>query len=217
MLPRRSMDGRRKRSLKGLCSSTSSSVRALSAVPPPPYAVSRCCTISAVFRDGVRARPMKIISTPKPAISANRSVLFNCSYLDRDHAPDDQVANEDHEGADHDQDPADEVLEHWPEVRRRDKVHEGGEHDGQEGDQGSRRSRLSGQRRDLTFDPYALADGVGDVVKDLREVPTDCAMDRVGGGDEVEVGAHDALGDVRQRLVRRAAQVHLANRASELV
>ena len=59
------------------------------------------------------------------------------SNLDGDHAPDDQVADENHERADRDQDPADEVLEHGPEISRRHEVHEHGQHDGQERDQGA--------------------------------------------------------------------------------
>src|SRR5260370_31063105 len=99
---------------------------------------------------------MKIISTPRPTTTASRTVVLIRSYLDGDHSPDDQVADEDHETADDQQDPADEALEHRPEVRRRDEVHEGGEHDGQERDQRSPPSCLTGQRRDLTLDPHSL-------------------------------------------------------------
>src|ERR1700693_3958989 len=114
--------------------------------------------MAAVFVEGVRARPMKIIRIPRPTTTARRRVVLICSYLDGDHAPDDQVAYEDHESADDKQDPAHDAGEHWPEVRRSDEVHEGGEHDGQEGDQGSRRPRLGRQRRDLALDPNPFGD-----------------------------------------------------------
>ena len=42
-------------------------------------------------------------------------------------------------------------------------------------------------------------------------------MDRVGRRHEVEVGADHALGDVHQRLVGRATEVHLAHGSAELV
>src|SRR5712691_7997497 len=96
------------------------------------------------------------MSTPRPTMTAKRSVMFMSSYLDGDHAPDDQVSDEDHEDADRDEDPPDEVLEHGAEVSRRHEVHEDSQHDGQEGDQGARGSRLSSQRRDLTLDPHAF-------------------------------------------------------------
>src|SRR5450759_2973794 len=201
--PRRSIAGRRKRSLNGRCSSTSSSVNGFS----PPYTERRCCTISAVLLDGVRARPMKIISTPSPANSASTAGLI--SYLDRDHTLDDQVTDEDHGASDDQQDPADDAVEHRPEIRRSDEVHEGGQHDWKERDQGARGASLCRQGRDLTFDPDPLANRIGDVVEDLREVSTDRSVDRIRGGHEVEVRAHDALGDVLQRLIRRATEAHL--------
>src|SRR2546422_6516366 len=160
---------------------------------------------------------MKIIRMPIPTTIARRRVVLISSYLDGDHSPDDQVADEDHENSDRDQDPADEVLEHRPEVRRRDEVHEYREDDRQEGDQGARRPRLGGQRRDLTLDPDALPDRIRDVVEDLGQVSTDSAVDRVGSGDEIEVWALHPLRDVLKGLVRRAAEVHLADGAPELV
>ena len=124
------------------------------------------------------------------------TVVFISLYLDGDHAPDDQIAEEDHETAYRDQDPADDAAEHRPEVGRGHEVHECREHDRQEGDQGARRSGLRGQGRDLTLDAHALADRVGDVVEDLGQVSTDGAVDGVRGRDQVEVLRHNTLGDV---------------------
>src|SRR5712672_2580772 len=143
--------------------------------------------MAAVLVDGVRARPMKIISTPRPANKASISGVIS-SYLDRDHATNDQVSDEDHERSKDEQPPTDDAREHRPEVGRR--------HEEQEGDQRARRARLRGQRRDLTLDPHPLADRVSDVVQDLSQVSTDRAVDRVSGRYEVEVRAGDALGDV---------------------
>src|ERR1700680_471255 len=133
------------------------------------------------------------MSTARPAINATTRVMS--SYLDGDHSPDDQVTDEDHENADRDQDPADEVLEHGPEIGWGDEVHEHGQHDGQECDQGARGPGLGGQGRDLALDPNPLADRVGDVVQNLREVYTDRPVDRVRGGHQVEVRAGNSLGD----------------------
>src|SRR5712691_11341209 len=187
-VPSFSIIGRRNRSLNGLDSSTSSMVSGFS----PPYTERRCWTICAVFVCGVRARPKKMMKIPMPTANARTGIIG--SDLDGDHAPDDEIADEDHEGADRDQDPADEVLEHGPEVCRRHEVHER--------DQRAGRPRLRGQGCDLALDGNALADGVGDVVEYLCQVATDRAVDRVGSRDQVEVGAGDALGDVLQRLVR---------------
>src|SRR5438093_3720175 len=163
----------------------------------------------------LREKPMKTMKIPSPTTSASRGIIG--LYLDVDHSLDDQVAYEDHETADRQQDPADDASEHRPEICRRHEVHERRQHDGQGGDQRARRSRLSGQRRDLALYPYALADGVRDVVEDLGQVATDRAVDRVGRRHEVEVGADHALGDVHQRLVGRATEVHLAHGSAELV
>src|ERR1700682_2799164 len=182
--PSFSIAGRITRSLKGPFSSTSASVSGFS----PPYTERRCWTICAVLVLGVRARPMKMISTPSPQNSeSNRTVLI--SNLDRDHAPDDHVADKDHEGPEHDQSPADDAFEHRPEVARGDEVHEGGEDDGQERNQGSRGSGLCGQGRNLSLETDPFPDRIGNVVEDLGQVATHCAVDRIGRGHEVEVGA----------------------------
>src|SRR6266568_9083712 len=138
--------------------------------------------------------PRKMMKIPIPTASARIGSIR--SYLDRDHATNDQVANEDHEGADREQDPADEVLEHRPEVAWGYEIHERGQHDRQGRDQRSGRARLSGQGGDLALDADSLADRVGDVVQDLGEVSTDRSVDRVGGCNQVEVRAGDALGDI---------------------
>src|SRR5450759_4969593 len=130
--PRRSIEGRRNRSLNGRCSSTSSRVSCFSPTPPLPYTERRRWTISAVLPDGVRARPMKIISTPSPTTTARRRVVLISSYLDRHDATNDEVADEDHEGSDGKQDPPDDALEHRPEVTWSDEVHEAGKHDWEE-------------------------------------------------------------------------------------
>src|SRR5713226_3418809 len=195
-LPSFSIIGRRNRSLNGLDSSTSSTVSGFS----PPYTERRCWTICAVFVCGVRAMPRKMMKIPMPTANARTGIIG--SDLDGDHAPDDEVADEDHEGADRDQDPADEVLEHGPEVGRRHEVHECREHDRQEGDQSSRGSCLRRERGDLALDADSLADGVGDVVEDLGQVATHRAVDGVSRRDEVEVRTRDALGDVGKRFVR---------------
>src|SRR5450631_175197 len=109
-------------------------VSCFSPIPPLPYTERRRWTISAVLPDGVRARPTKIISTPSPTTTARRKVGLISSYLDRDHATNDQVADEDHEGSENDQPPSDDALEHRSEVSRSDEVHEGGQHDRKEGD-----------------------------------------------------------------------------------
>src|SRR5258707_14973835 len=109
-----------------------------------------------------------MMKMPRPTASARMGTIS--SYLYRDHATDDQVADEDHEGADRDQYPADEVLEHGPEVGRRHEVHESREHDRQEGDQRAGRAGLRGERRDLALDPDAFSDRVRDVVEDLGQV-----------------------------------------------
>src|SRR5713101_1447076 len=195
-VPSLSIAGRRNRSVNGLDSSTSSMVSGFS----PPYTERRCWTICAVLVCGVRAMPRKMMKIPRPTASARIGSIR--SYLDRDYATDDQVADEDHEGADRDQDPADEVLEHGPEVGRRHEVHECREHDRQEGDQSSRGSCLRRERGDLALDADSLADGVGDVVEDLGQVATHSAVDGVGRRDQVEVRARDTLGDVRECFVR---------------
>src|SRR4029077_7482276 len=101
----------------------------------------------------LRAKPRKTMKIPSPTTRARRGIIG--LYLDGDHSPDDQVADEDHESADRQQDPADDASEHRPEVRRRHEVHERREDDGQGRDQRARRSRLSRQRRDLALDAYA--------------------------------------------------------------
>src|SRR4029077_7702794 len=147
--------------------------------------------------------PRKMMKIPSPTASARIGSIR--SYLDRDHATDDQVANEDHEGADRDQDPADEVLEHRPEVGRGYEIHERGQHDRQGRDQRPGRASLRGERGDLALDADPLADRVVDVVENLGEVSTDRSVDRISGGYQVEVCAGDSLGDVRECFIRRAA------------
>src|SRR5712691_13147140 len=110
--------------------------------------------------------PRKMMKIPRPTASARIGSIS--SYLDRDHATDDQVADEDHEDADRDEDPADEVVEHGPEVARRDEEHEGREHDRKESDQSSRSARLRGQGCDLALDADPFSDRVGDVVEDRK-------------------------------------------------
>src|SRR2546430_17093293 len=119
----------------------------------------------------LRANPRKTMKIPSPTTSASRGIIG--LYLDGDHSPDDQAADEDHETADRQQDPADEASEHRPEIGRRHEVHEGREHDRQRRDQRARRSGLGGERRDLALDPYALADGVRDAAQHLGEAATD--------------------------------------------
>src|SRR4029077_11961505 len=161
---------------------------------------------------------MKAMRMPTATTRPSRSVVLDIDlYLDRHDAANDQVANEDHEDGDDDQDPADEVAEHRLEVRGRHEEHERRQKHRQGRDDRARRSRLGGERLDLALDADALADRVGDVVEDLGEVATDRAVDRVGRGHQVEVVARDALGDVAQRLVRRATEVHLADGTAELV
>src|SRR5467141_2361790 len=188
MLPNRTRAGRRKRSVNGRCSSTSSSVIGL-ASPPAPYTCRRCWTMRAVSTFGVRARPRKMMKIPRPTASAK--IVIISSYLDCDHATNDQVA-------DGDQRPTDKALEHRPEVSGRNEVHESREHDRQESDQRARRSGLSGEGRDLALDADALPDCVRDVVEDLGQVATNRAVDRVSRCHQVEVRAGDALGDVRE-------------------
>src|SRR5712692_7650789 len=163
----------------------------------------------------LRAKPRKTMKIPSPTTSASRGIID--LYLDGDHAPNNQVAYEDHETADRQQDPTDDASEHRPEICRRHEVHERREHDGQGRDQRTRCSGLSGQGRDLALDAYALADRVRDVVEDLGQVAADRAVDRVCRRHEVEVGTDHALGDVRQRLVGRTTEVHLAHGSAELV
>src|SRR5436190_10236539 len=141
----------------------------------------------------LRANPMKMMKIPSPTTSASSGII--ALYLDGDHSPDDQVAYEDHETADCQQDPADDASEHRPEICRRHEVHERREHDRQGRDQRAGRSGLSGQRRDLALDPYALPDRVRDVVEDLGQVAADGSVDRVGRRHEVEVGTDHALGE----------------------
>src|SRR5258706_13499786 len=105
--------------------------------------------------------PRKMMKIPIPTASARIGSIR--SYLDRDHAADDQVANEDHEGADREQDPADEVLEHRPEVAWGYEIHERGQHDRQGRDQRSCRTRLRGERGVLAFVVYTLSDWGCDV------------------------------------------------------
>src|SRR6266849_9436955 len=126
----------------------------------------------------LRAKPRKTMKIPSPPTSASRGIIG--LYLDGDHAPDDQVAYEDHETADCQQDPADDASKHRPEICRRHEVHERRKHKWQGRDQRARRSGLSGQRRDLALDTHALADRVRDVVEDLGQVATDSAVNRVG-------------------------------------
>src|SRR5436189_6440405 len=123
----------------------------------------------------MRERSMMTMKMPSPTTSACWGII--CRYLDGDHSPDDQVAYEDHETADCQQDPADDASEHRPEICRRHEVHERREHDGQGRDQRAGRSGLSGQRRDLALDPYALPDRVRDVVEDLGQVAADRSVD----------------------------------------
>src|SRR5713101_5974093 len=78
-LPSFSIAGRKKRSLNGRASSTSSTVSGFS----PPYTWRRCWTIWAVLVCGVRAMPRKMMKIPTP--TANASIGIIRSYLDRDH------------------------------------------------------------------------------------------------------------------------------------
>src|ERR1700694_6218332 len=139
------------------------------------------------------------MSTARPAIIATTRSIS--SYLDGDHSPNDEVADEYHENADRDQHPPDEVLEHRAEIGWRHEVHEHRQHDRQERDQSAGGPCLCCQGRDLALDPDPLTNRVRDVVQDLRQVSTDRPVDRVRGGDEVEVGAGDTLGDVLKSLV----------------
>src|SRR5260370_38117138 len=120
------------------------------------------------------SKKMKI---PMPTAKGRIGII--ASDLDGAHAPDDEVADEDHEGADRDQDPPDEVLEHRAEICRRHEVHERGEHEGQERDEGARCARLRSQGCDLALDAHALAGGGGDVGEYLWPVRTRRAVDRV--------------------------------------
>src|SRR3979411_523761 len=120
--------------------------------------------MAAVFVCGVRARPKNMMKIPIPTANARRGSIS--SYLDRDHATDDQIADEDHEDTDGDQYPADDAFEHRTEVGRGDEIHECREHDRKKGDQRARGTGLRGQSRDLAFDSDALANRVGDVVED---------------------------------------------------
>src|SRR5438034_5539705 len=161
---------------------------------------------------------MKIINTPSATTPARSSVVvFMGLDLDRHDAADDQVADEDHERADGKEDPTDDASEHRLEIGRRHEEHERREQDRQRRDDGARGFGLRGQGLNLALDAHPLPDCVRDVVQDLGEVATDRAVDRVRGRHQVEVRARDALGDVRQRLVGRAAEVHLTYGAPELV
>src|SRR6266849_361123 len=111
----------------------------------------------------LRANPRKTMKIPSPTTSASRGIIG--LYLDGDHAPNDQVAYEDHETADRQQDPTDDASEHRPEICRRHEVHERREHEWQGRDQRARRSSLGGQRRDLALDAYAPADRLRDVLE----------------------------------------------------
>src|SRR5437660_3059953 len=173
--------------------------------------------MAAVFVDGVRAIPMKIISTPMPTTSARSIVVPIFLDLDRHDAANDQVADEDHERADDDQDPADDAGEHRLEVGWRHEEHERREQDWQGRDDRARRTSLRGKSLNLAFDSHPLADRIGDVVQDLGQVATDRAVDRIRRGHQVEVLARDALGDVAERLIRRATEVHLADGATEFI
>src|SRR5260370_24616042 len=107
----------------------------------------------------------KMMKIPRPTASARIGSIR--SYLDRDHATDDQVADEDHEDADRDQNPANEVFEHRPEIGRRHEVHESREHNRQEGDQSSRGSSLRSERVALAPDVASLPARVSASLRDL--------------------------------------------------
>src|SRR5207253_9606431 len=100
--------------------------------------------MAAVFVDGVRAIPMKIISTPMPTTSARSIVVPISLDLDRHDAANDQVADEDHERADDDQDPADDAGEHRLEGGWRQEEHERREQGWQGRDERGRSTRLAG-------------------------------------------------------------------------
>src|SRR2546428_9835332 len=109
--------------------------------------------------------PMKNISTPPAQISASRSVVDMKLDLDRHDAANDQVADEDHERADRDQDPADDAREHRLEVGWRHEEHEHREQDRERRDDAARRASLRRQGLDLALDAHSLADRVSDVVE----------------------------------------------------
>src|SRR3984893_16958872 len=109
------------------------------------------------------------MSTARPAIIATTRSIS--SYLDGDHSPNDEVAYEDHENADRDQDPPDEVLEHRAEIGGRHEVHEHRQHDRQERDQSAGGPRRCFQGPDLPLDPAPLTNRVRVVSKNPPKFP----------------------------------------------
>src|SRR5260370_8082053 len=122
--------------------------------------------------------PMKTISTPMPTTREGSIVVPISSDLDRHDAANDQVADEDHERADDNQDPADDAGEHRLEVSRRDEEHERRQQDRQGGDDRARRASLRRQGLDLALDPHSLADRVRDVVENPGQLPTTRPVNR---------------------------------------
>ena len=75
---------------------------------------------------------------------------------------------------------------------------------------------LRRQGTDLTLDPDAFADGVGDRIEDLGQVATHLVLDADGGRHQFQVVGPDAADHVLQCLLEREAQVDFADDPSEL-
>src|SRR6266571_7355790 len=196
------------RSESGRCSSSSSRVRARTAIW-----ARRACT-------GSSSRPMSIDPTTRRMPRNTRPARTTGSiWLDLDvHDLLDREEADDHHHAAH----AEQDL---PEQLREERSHEVGvdhvqddrDADRKERDEVARHPALSRQRADLALDANALADGERDGVEDLGEVPTDLLLDADRGDHEIEVLALDPAHEVVERLLHAKTEVHLTDDAAHLL
>src|SRR5512132_3134769 len=128
--------------------------------------------------------------------------------------PEDAEEHQDDRGPQHHE--ADGGGDEQPDVARVDRRHIKPDRHRQEREHPGGESALRGEHLDLPTEHRALPEGVGDRVQDLREVPADLALDVDREHRPHEVGAPDALGERRQRVLRGPAQTDLGHHALEL-
>src|ERR1700730_16007262 len=130
---------------------------------------------------------------------------------------DDAVADRDRDQAHPDEDIAKPFVEERRDIGRRDEGQDERQREGQAGDDVAGRAGLRGQGADLALDPDTFADRKGDGVEDLGQVATDHSVDLHRGDHQVKVFGFDALDHVLQGVIDRNAEVHFADRPTELV
>src|SRR5664280_3519712 len=187
-----------------------------------PSWVSRAWTGSTEDAPASPRAMRRIANAAAAAMTIGRAVPIALD-LDIHDLADEHEADEHHRAADGHQDDArrdpgnaDCRVEHRRHEAGGDQEQDGGQPDRQECHDIPRDPLLGGERANLPFDAYPLADGIGDRIEDLRQVAAHLVLDGDGRCHEVQVLGLDPADHVLQRLLEWEAQVDLADHPLEL-